>query len=265
MGKEVIGYKDLDVMQEVMSANAIVARKADSLDLPPTTTVDVPVLLSAAEKRAYQNMADNLQADLATETVVVNNWLTQAMRLRQITSGYMPNSTGQVHVFGQSKVNTIKSLVQDSLVGEKRIVVFGLFTHEIAMLRKALETEKGTEVMTISGKTGVEERLLMRKRFGSDDPQRMVMIAQIKTMSLAVNELVTANHAIFGSLSQQRDDIIQARDRLDRVGQTRPVTFWFCLAPKTVDEVIMKSHRDRTSLEDAMLQHIKQVHEKGLD
>src|SRR5690606_6377691 len=106
------------------------------------------------------------------------------------------------------------------------------------------------------GSTPGEDRVRLRKRFGSDDEHRMVMIAQIKTMSLAVNELVTANHAIFGSLSQQRDDYIQARDRLDRIGQTRPVTFWHVLAPGTVDEVILKSHRERTDLENAVLAHI---------
>jgi SNF2 family DNA or RNA helicase len=76
-------------------------------------------------------------------------------------------------------------------------------------------------------------------------------------MSLAVNELITASHAIFGSLSQQRDDLIQARDRLSRIGQTRPMTFWYAVAPGTVDEVILKSHRERTDLEDAMLKHIQ--------
>jgi hypothetical protein len=59
----------------------------------------------------------------------------------------------------------------------------------------------------------------------------MILIAQTRTMSLAVNELVTASHAVFGSLSLQRDDMIQARDRLNRIGQTRPVTFWYALAP----------------------------------
>lgn len=79
------------------------------------------------------------------------------------------------------------------------------------------------------------------------------MIAQVGTMSLAVNELVTANHAVFTSLSQKRDEYIQARDRLDRLGQTRPVTFWNVVVPGTVDEVILQSHRDRTDLEQAIL------------
>lgn len=97
----------------------------------------------------------------------------------------------------------------------------------------------------------------MRRRFGSDDPARIVMVAQIKTMSLAVNELVTASHAVFASLSQQRDDWVQAKDRLNRIGQGKPMTFWHAVVPGTVDAVILESHRRGTSLENAVLAHVR--------
>ena len=268
MGKEVVGFQNLDDMHRIMSINAVVARKEDSLDLPKTTPITVPVLLSAAEKKAYKAMADDLVVRTPDVTTVANNRLTQMMRLRQITSGYLPDSQGVIKQVGTSKIDAIRSLVRDTLTGEKRVVIFSFFTDEIAFLKEALEGMKGeakAEVQTITGQTPTSERIRLRKRFGSDDPQRMVMLAQIKTMSLAVNELVTANHAIFASLSQQRDDLIQGQDRLNRLGQKRPVTFWYMLAPGTVDEVIMHSHTTRTSLEDSMLSHINTVHEKGLE
>jgi len=259
MGREVIGFRNLDEMQQIMARNAVVARKAESLDLPPTTDVTIPVTLSATEKKAYAQMRDQLAADLASGALaVVPNRLAQMMRLRQITSGHLPDSTGTTHVLGKSKVNTIRSLIQDSLAGEPRVVVFALFTVEITLLTTAL-AEPGTEVMVIQGGTPTEERKLMRKRFGdvATNSGRIVLIAQIKTMSLAVNELVSANHAVFASLSQQRDDLEQAKARLDRQGQTRPVTFWYAVAPGTVDEVILKTHRERGDLETAMLRHIQ--------
>ena len=124
------------------------------------------------------------------------------------------------------------------------------------MLRKKLE-KPGTEIMVIDGETHGDDRIAMRKRFGDRSvTDRIVMIAQIRTMSLSVNELVTASHAVFASLPQTRDDIIQARDRLDRIGQTLPCTFWFVLAPGTIDTVIYQSYKDKTSLEDAVLAHI---------
>lgn len=117
--------------------------------------------------------------------------------------------------------------------------------------------QSGTKVVTISGDTPAKERAAIRALFGSDTPERIVLVAQIKTMSLAVNELVTASHAVFASLPNQRDDIEQARARLDRQGQTRPVTIWTAAAPGTVDDVILKAYHDRTDLETAILNHVK--------
>lgn len=256
MGKEVVSFKNLDRMQSIMARNAIVARKEEALDLPETTDVTLHVELSPKEKKAYNEMKNQLSVQI-TPTVqsTSTNKLVQMMRLRQITSGYLPDDSGTMTHLGTAKADTVASLVQDTLAGEKRIVIFALFTEEINALVKRLSV-KGTEVMKITGSTPVDERIKMRQRFGSEEDTRMVIVAQIKTLSLAVNELVTANHAIFASMSQRRDEYIQARDRLNRIGQKRPVTFWHALVPGSVDQVILKAHTERTSLENAMLKHI---------
>lgn len=256
MGKEILGFRNLDHMQQVMAQRSTVARKEDVLDLPPVTDVYVPVDLSPAEVKAYREMKDNLAAQLASGALAsVPNRLAQMMRLRQITSGFLPDDTGAVTTLGESKARTIRSLAHDTLTGEKRLVVFAHFRHEIDLLARLL-AEKGTEVLVVTGATPSEERARYRRRFASTESTRLILLAQIKTMSLAVNELVAASHAIFASLPSQRDDIEQARARLDRQGQTRPVTIWTVAAPKTVDDVILKAYRDRTDLETAMLKHI---------
>lgn len=266
MGHEVLGYKNLDEMQDVMAQRAAVATKEQALDLPPTSDVIVPVTLTPREEKAYANMKDDLAAQLGADDrpgplASAGNRLTQMLRLRQITSGHLTDDAGVLHNLGASKVATIRSLIEDTLVGEDRIVVFGFFSQEIADLAAALSKRppRSTRVEVISGGTPSAERVAIRRRFRDTKghPERTVLVAQIKTLSLAVNELVTANHAIFGSLSQQRDDYVQARDRLNRIGQERPVTFWHAVAPGTVDAVILQSHRERTDLETAMLRHIR--------
>ena len=259
MGWQVTGYRDLDHMQAVMGQRAVVARKADSLDLPPTTDAIVPVSLTPDEQLAYQDMKRTLVTRFADGSLTsAPNLLAQMMRLRQITAGHLPDDNGTVRVIGNSKAATITSLVHDTLVGENRIVIFAVFTAEIAQLRDSL-AEPGTVVEVIDGSTSNKDRLAIRARFGdlSGHPERIVLLAQIRTMSLAVNELVTASHAIFASLSQRRDDFEQAKARLDRQGQTKPVTFWLAQVPGTVDEVIYRSHRQRTDLESAMLAHLR--------
>lgn len=255
MGQQVVGFKNLEKMENIMAERAIVVKKQDALDLPKTTDALVQVAFTPTESRHYEDMKKQLAAQLSTGQIAVTNRLTQMLRLRQITCGYLPDDTGALEVFGTSKLDTIKSLVQDTLSEESRVVVFAYFKHEIAQLGKAL-TDKDTEIMVIDGDTHPRDRMAMRQRFGSNAPGRMVMITQIGTMSLAVNELVTASHAIFSSLSLQRDEYIQARDRLDRIGQTQPVTFWHVVVPGTVDEVILKAHQQRTNLESAILDHV---------
>jgi SNF2 family DNA or RNA helicase len=256
LGREVLGYRNLDEMQTIMAKNAAVARKEDALDLPRDQDTVVHVNLSPAEKKAYAEMKGQLAAMLAPGVqATVPNKLAQLMRLRQITAGHVPDDQGIVRTIGNSKVATISSIAHDTLAGEKRIVVFASFTHEINELCRSLE-RSGTEVLRITGGTPGADRIAIRKRFGSDDPARLILVAQIKTISLAVNELVTASNAIFASLSQQRDDIVQARDRLNRIGQTKPTTFWFANAPGTVDDIIYQSYVDRSNLEAAMLKHV---------
>lgn len=256
MGREVVGFKNLDEMQDIMAENAIVARKKDALDLPKTTDATLTVHLDPTEADAYRNLKKNLAVQLSDgTTVALTNRLAQMMRLRQVTSGFLPDDQGVKHTVGTSKADAISSLVHDTLAGEDRVVIFALFTREIELLSEKLK-RKGTTVEVIAGATPSEERIAIRRRFGSDSSERIVLVAQIKTLSLAVNELVTASHAIFASMSQQRDDYVQARDRLDRIGQTKPVTFWHAQVPGTVDGVILESHRDRTDLESAVLKHI---------
>lgn len=257
----VTGHQNLPELQERMRPNAVVVRKLDALDLPPTTDVEVPVRLSSAEARAYANMRDQLAHDLGDgDQSTVSNVLAKSLRLRQITAGYLPSDSGTMKLLGSSKISAIRDVVDTSLAGERRLVIFAVFREEISQLRAALAAP-GRELLVVTGDTPQVDRIAARKRFASAEDKQLVMIAQISTMSLAVNELVAANHALFASLTLQRADHTQACDRLHRPGQTKPVTFWYFLAPRTVDTVIRASHQNRTQVESAVLQHIK---ERGL-
>lgn len=262
MGHEVIGFKNLDRLEEIMAERSAVAIKSECLDLPDAVDTVLPVTLSAKESKAYEEMRTQLQVQFREEDdaaasgeATAMNRLSRLIRLRQITAGHLPDDEGQVREIGRSKAKTIASLIHDTLEDEKRVVVFGTFTRELQALEEEI-TDKRTTVLRIDGSTKPEDRLAIRQRFGSDDPARLVIVAQIKTLSVAVNELVTASHAVFASLPWQRDDIVQARDRLNRLGQKRSTTFWYALAPDTVDDVVFQAYQDRTVLEQSLMNHI---------
>jgi hypothetical protein len=263
-GKGIKGMNPLTIgeLHDRVAERSMVVLKADALDLPPTTDVDVHVTLSPREAKAYVEMAEDLAAMMESgELVEAVNPLAKMMKLRQIAAGFVKDTdTGQVHVIGESLRKAVREVVDVTLAGEKRVVVFAYFRSECQMLADAL-LSKDTHVELITGQTPARERLAIRQRFGdvSGNPKRTVLVAQQRTMSLSVNELVTAQHAVYASQSERRDDWVQSRGRLDRNGQTGPVTFWNCFTPNLIGDIMIRRHHDKGDLEAALLNHVKQV------
>lgn len=191
----------------------------------------------------------------------VGSKLTMALRLRQITSGFVKPDVGDIQYIGDSRQARALQLLEDLMATEHRVVIFAWARPEVDRLVEAINASKmlnGAKASAITGDTPDEDRIRLRQKFAETGGQdRLILVCQWRTVSLGINEFVAASHALFLSLSQQRDDLIQGKGRLDRQGQTKPVTFWYLQAPGTVDEVIMQSHRDRTNLEDALLAHIR--------
>lgn len=263
MGKEIKGYQYLDDLERRMEQRSMVRRKEDCMDLPPAMSALFPVHLDAAERKAYDTIKRDMLLNLSNGlTLSAPSMLIQRLRLRQVTCGFLkPDDVDAVQWIGSSRHTAALSLLEDLLATEKRIVVFAWARPEVDRMVELINKSQslyGARAFGITGDTSDAERLRLRQNFANlelDD--RQILVCQARTVSLGINEFTVASHALFLSLTQQRDDLIQAMGRLDRQGQTKPVTFWFLQAVGTVDEVIYKSHQERTSLEDALLNHIR--------
>jgi hypothetical protein len=265
-GKSVVGINPMTIaeLQDRVAERAMVVTKADALDLPPVVDMDIHVQLSAREAKAYQEMAEDLVAEMNDGSFLeAPNALAKMMKLRQIAAGFVKDTaTGQVHVIGDSLRKAVKEVVEVTLAGENRVVVFAYFRSECALLAEELAKAKGVKVELITGTTPAKERLAIRQRFGdvSGNPKRTILVAQQRTMSLSVNELVTAQNAVYASMSERRDDWVQSRGRLDRNGQVgQHVTFWNCYSPGLIGNIMIDRHKDRGDLEAALLDHIREV------
>lgn len=260
-GSGIKDFQNEDDLHDRVAARAHVVRKEDALDLPPTSDVDVHVRLTPKEAAAYKEMAEELALELESgELLEAPNALAKMMKLRQIAAGFVKDTeSGEIHVVGHSLRKAVQEIAQVTLAGEKRIVVFAYFRYECDLLAKELAKDKGTRVELITGQTKNTDRLAIRRRFGdvSGNPERTILVAQQRTMSLSVNELVTAQHAIYASQSERRDDWVQSRGRLDRNGQTLPVTFWNVFTPGLIGDIMLNRHKDRGSLEKALLDHVR--------
>lgn len=264
-GKAVVGVDPISIgeLHDRIAERSMVVSKEDALDLPPTTDVDVHVSLTPAEAKAYREMAEDLAAEMEDGSLLeAPNPLAKMMKLRQIAAGFVKDTdTGEVHIVGHSLRKAQVEIATVQLAGKNRVVVSGYFRTECQLLAEMLRKAepKSTVVEVITGATKAADRLAIRQRFGdvSGNPERTILVAQARTMSLSVNELITAQDLVHGSPSERRDDWVQLRGRLDRNGQTLPVTFWNCYSPGLIGEIMLTKHKHRGNLEAALLDHIK--------
>lgn len=264
-GKQAVGTNDVTIteLKDRVAERSMVVKKKDALDLPPTTDIDVHFDLNPKEARAYKEMAEELALQLESgELLEAPNALAKMMKLRQIHAGFVKDTeTGEIHVVGDSLRKAMLEIATVTLVGEKRLVMSGYFRAECEALADALrKAEPNTTVEIITGATKAKDRLAIRQRFGdvSGNPTRTILVAQARTMSLSVNELITAQNLIAGSPSERRDDYVQLRDRLDRKGQKLPVTFWNVFSTGLIADIMVARHKDRGNMEAALHDHIRQ-------
>src|SRR3546814_15145320 len=104
-----------------------------------------------------------------------------------------------------------RSIVCDTLPGEKRVVVFAHFRQEIADLAAALRKgePKSTVIMQITGDTSPKERQDLRERFGSEENVGNVVIAQMRTSRPVGNEHATDSTPVYHSKLQTQPHTLQ--------------------------------------------------------
>jgi SNF2 family DNA or RNA helicase len=262
-GKQIVAYRHLDELSQKIGQDALVVRKRDALDLPSVTDQVHHVELSPREAKAYQQMASTLVIEQEPgpdgQPIMASTKLVQWMRLRQLTSGHITHTgSDEITHFGSTKIDVTVDLCKDLVEAGEKVVVFAHFIDDVRRTAEAAQNALSAPVEAIWGATPTEERRRIRKTFLSHEGP-MVIVAQMRTVSLAINEFVASSHAIFLSMSERRDDFEQARDRLDRKGQTRPVTFHHVVVRDSIDEVVLDSHRTKGNLEAAVLRYARSL------
>jgi SNF2 family DNA or RNA helicase len=273
-GKQVLGfYKDrIKEMKAKVAEDAFIVRKHEALDLPKVVDIIVPVHLTT-ELPYYREMAKELLVTLPSgKESLSKNTLTKYLRLRQITGGVVGyrepvgvtpegdvKEVTRTEDIGNSKLRVLMDKVETIVSAGEKQVIFAHFRRDVQRIVDSCKKEfKSIPVYSITGDTKGRDRVTQRKAFYNHDGPA-IFVAQMRTVSLAINEFVVANYGHFYSYSQLRDDFIQARDRLDRSGQTKPVTFYHYIVPHSIDSVILESHKEKGKLEAAVTRRAREI------
>src|SRR5690606_5800266 len=113
---------------------------------------------------------------------------------------------------------------------------------------------------TLTGKTSTEARGRGIRDF--QEGRIQVFVAQIATGGLGIT-LTAADTAIFYSADFSLENYDQAKARLHRIGQKRPVTYIHLVVKGSIDEEVIRRLRKKQDLARLVVDELRKILEGG--
>jgi SNF2 family DNA or RNA helicase len=254
---QVVEYINLDKLQAMIAPFSYRVLRKDCLDLPPKIYQRREVQLNEQQRRLYNQMADQMVAELQGEKVAATIVLTQMLRLTQITGGFMPREditdelerpTKQpaIAIPGPNpKLEALEELI-DETTG--KIIIWCRFRPEIELVQAALRNEFGDETV-VEFHGGVDPDTRTRNRQAFQDPSSPVrfFVGQQDAGGIGIT-LTEASCVVYFSNSFSLEARLQSEDRAHRAGQTKSVLYVDLIAQDTLDEHVVNALRGKKEL-----------------
>ena len=242
--QKVVGYKNLGELSEKLKPFSNRVLKDDCLDLPKKTFMKRIVQLTPDQNKVYTQMKKEALAILNGKMLTTSNALTQLMRLQQITCGHFKSDDGTVQ---EVKSNRIDELIDVLNEIEGKVVIWAHWQSDVKQIIKAIvdEFDQGC-LVDYYGLTPQDERQQNIKRFQEDDKCRF-FVGTPQTGGYGIT-LTAASNMIYYSNGYDLEKRQQSEARIDRIGQTKPMTYIDIICEDTVDDRIVKALRKKVNI-----------------
>ena len=243
--KQIVGFRNQDELQRLMSRITFRVGK-EVLDLPPETTVTYYCELTGEAARIYRDLDKDFVAGVQEGTITAQNAMVKVLRLEQITGGCVPTDDGVEVRVDSAKLLLLADTLED-IGDEEPVAVFCWFHADLDGVHETCE-KLGLRSLELSGR---RDDL---RRWQAGDAQ--VLAVQIQAGGEGV-DFTRARYSIFYSVGYSLGKYEQAKCRVHRPGQTKPVTHIHLVARNTVDQKIMHALERRAEIIESILAEIK--------
>ena len=213
----------------------------DYIEVPAITDIDVAVMMESSAAKAYVKFQqelllpckDGAEVAATTAAALVN-------KLLQYTGGHIYDDDGTAHDTTDAKLEALREIVEAST---SPVLVFYYFRSEI----DSLLTLEGAELFD-----GSPEVL---KRWNSGEIP--VLLAHPASMAYGLNMQQGGHVMVWYTLTWNLELYEQAKARLHRQGQTRPVQNYRLICKGTIDEQVCRGLAKKNKVQDTLMQMIK--------
>ena len=243
-------YKRLDELADKLKAFSYRVLKDECLDLPDKVYIRREVDLTDEQSKAYSTMKSAALALLKGKMATAPHVLTQMMRLHQITCGHLRNDDGTIT---EIKNNRLKELINLLDEVEGKVIIWANYVYDIENLVKVISDEFGADsIVQYYGAIPAEQRQQNIEKFQDPNSKTRFFVGNPQTGGYGIT-LTCANTVVYYSNGYDLEKRLQSEDRAHRIGQTKSVTYVDFIAPKTVDEKIVKALRKKMNIANEIM------------
>lgn len=243
--KQIVKYKDLDLLIRKEHSIAYRVTKDEALDLPEQTFENRYIPLPKKEREIYDRIRRDSYAELQDGgKITATTVLTKLLRLQQFTGGFLvEDDADRPRLVSRGKLDALEDILEDYVVeGKKKLVIFARFLaeiHEIEALCDKVLRRAGMNAVAIYGEIKKEDRGGIVQQFQTD-PKTTVFIGQIDTAGTGIT-LTAADTCVYYSVNFNFATYDQSKSRIHRIGQRNSCLYIHLVAENTVDETILKA------------------------
>ena len=239
-----VGYKNLGELSDKLKPFSDRVLKDDCLDLPKKTFMKRVVQLTPDQFKVYEQMKKEALAIMNGKMTTTANALTQLMRLQQITCGHFKADDGTTQEINSNRLDELINVLSEL---EGKVVIWAHWQSDVRQIIKAIVKDFGeNSFVDYYGLTPQDERQQNIKRFQDDEKCRF-FIGTPQTGGYGIT-LTAASNMVYYSNGYDLEKRQQSEARIDRIGQTKPMTYIDIMCEDTVDERIVKALRKKVNI-----------------
>lgn len=224
LGKQVVGSRNEEELNTILDTYSFRAKKKEWTDLPPKSFTTRSYTMVPDQHKQYDQMHKDFIIQLGDDSITAPMVITQAMKLQQISSGFIIDEEGSTHVLVDQDKNPKLKLAEE-IVNEasNKVIIFAYYKKSISMLIDAFD-EQCSYITGGMTNTDIE---LSKTQFNEGD--KKVMVCQLTAGKYGHTLLGTdqspCHTSIYYENNYDLDARLQSEDRNHRHGQLRPVTY----------------------------------------
>jgi len=241
----VVGYRNLGELTEKIKNFSYRCLKDDCLDLPSKTYMKRIIELTDEQKKLYKQMKEKALAVLNGKMVTSMTVITQMMRLHQITCGHFKSDDGDVQKVKSKRLDELLNLL-DELEG--KAIIWAHYRHDIESIVEEVKKKHGDDsILTYYGDTSTEDRQKAIEKIQDLSSPVRFLVGTPQTGGYGIT-LTAASTMIYYSNGYDLEKRQQSEARIDRIGQSKPMTYVDIIAEETIDEKIVEALRRKVNL-----------------